>query len=436
MCGHVIAWSARLLTLLVFGAALTGCATFGNPDISFGSRMGFRPDDPQFSVGSSDDPCAALTKYIGYAVDLKESYRTRATQNRSWLYVAGIVGLGVAAASGGLGIAGAAAGTIALLSLSGGFTAGAFATIDNAELANVYTVAANDINSALGHVEARVTRCHSMADCSGQLAYLREAVTTARNTLETARTRSAAGALARASAQKKLLDDEIAKVQAQVATSGKAKAEKEAAAKDAAKKREAATEAQGVADTEKQKAAAAKQEADKLPDTDPAKQAAKVKADAADKKAKDAQDNATNKAKEAAEAEAKVSADDAARLTAVNPVTPPCLVSGNVTTVVAAITNINPTSVNAANTTIKLTVTPILLGSVPPNDLRVSVASQEVPVTAVTNTSGDTWEVSFIAPPPSPTAPGLPAGAAYEVSLRVESTKERVKNNSGQKLQY
>src|SRR5881396_3780062 len=181
-------WSARLLTLFVLGAILTGCGTFSNPDISLGSRIGFRPDDPQFKLGSPTDPCTGLTEYIRYAVDLKESYRTRATQNRSWLYVAGIVGLGVAAASGGLGIAGAAAGTIALLSVSGGFTAGAFATIDNSELANVYTVAANDINSAVAHVEARMTRCHSKEDCSGQLAYLREAVATARNTLETART--------------------------------------------------------------------------------------------------------------------------------------------------------------------------------------------------------------------------------------------------------
>jgi hypothetical protein len=431
---HMIGWSARLLTLLVLGAILIGCAT--NPGIHFGSRIGFRPDDPQFLVNSPDGPCKQLTAYVSYAVDLKESYRTRATQNRSWLYIAGITGLGVAAASGGLGIAGAAAATIALLSVSGGFTAGAFATIDNAELANVYTVAANDINSALGHVEARMTRCHSPADCSGQLAYLRVAVTAARNTLETARTASAAGALARATAQKKLLDDEIAKVQAQVATSGKAKAEKEAAAKDAAKKREAATEAQDMADTEKKKAASTKQDADKLSDADPAKPAAKANADAADKKAKDAQEDATKKAKDAAEAEAKVAADDAARLAAVNPVTPPCLVAGNVTTVVAVITNIHPTSVTAANTTITLTVTPIRLGSVPPNDLKVSIGSQEVPVTAVTNTSGDTWAVSFVAPPPSPAAPGLPPGAAYDVSLGVAPTKERVENNSGQKLQY
>lgn len=324
---HVIGWSPRLLTLFVLGAILTGCGTFSNSDISFGSRIGFRPDDPQIRVklNASPDSCEEqLNAYIAYAVDLKEAYRTRATQNRSWLYVAGIVGLGVAAAAGGLGIAGAAAGTIALLSVSGGFTAGAFATIDNSELANVYTVAANDIGSALAHVEARMTRCRSAEDCSGQLAYLREAVTTARNTLETARTSSAAGALARATAQKKLLDDEIAKVQTQFAAPAKTKAEKDAAEKDAAEMRHAANKAQGVADTAKQEAATAQKKAEQTPDGE-AKKKAQDEAAAANTKADNAQTTATAKAKEAAAAEAKLTADGAARMAAMVPVTPPCL---------------------------------------------------------------------------------------------------------------
>jgi hypothetical protein len=313
---HVIGWSARLLTLFLLGAILTGCGTFSNSGISFGSRIGLRPDDPKFVVDSPTDPCTGLTEYIRYAVDLKEAYRTRATQNRTWLYVAAIVGLGAAAASGGLGIAGAAAGTIALLSVSGGFTAGAFATIDNSELANVYTVAANDINSALAHVEARMTRCHSKEDCSGQLAYLREALATARNTLETARTASAAGALARATAQKKLLDDEITKVQAQVAAQAKAK--------DAADKRDAATKAQVEANTAKEEAATAKKKAEQAPD-DEAKTKAQAEAKDANDKAVNAQKTATAKATEATEAEAKSAADGAARLAAMAPVTPPCL---------------------------------------------------------------------------------------------------------------
>jgi len=323
---HVIGWSARLLTLFVLGAILTGCGTFSNPDISLGSRIGFRPDDPQFKLGSPTDSCTRLTSYIAYAVDLKESYRTRATQNRTWLYVAGIVGLGVAAASGGLGVAGAAAGTIALLSVSGGFTAGAFATINNSELANVYTVAANDIGNALAFVEARYERCDSPKDCSGQLAYLREAVTSARNTLETARTDSAAGALARATAQKKLLDDEIAKVQTQFAAPAKTKAEKDAAEKDAAEKKDAATKAKVVADTAKQEAAMAQEKAEKTPNTDgQAKAKAQAEATAATTKADKAQTTATEKAKEAMAAEEKLTADGVARMAAMAPVTPPCL---------------------------------------------------------------------------------------------------------------
>src|SRR5207249_1766412 len=153
-------------------------------------------------------------------------------QNRSWIYVAGVTGLGVAAASGGLAAAGAAAaGTLGLLAISGGFTAGVFATIDNAELANVYTVAANDIGTALANTQARIARCsRSREECSAELAYLSNRVTNARNTLETARTTSAAGALARAAAAKKLLDEEITKVQAQVEAEKKAKeaAEKKA----------------------------------------------------------------------------------------------------------------------------------------------------------------------------------------------------------------
>jgi hypothetical protein len=321
---HVIGWSARLLTLVVLGAILTGCGTFSNPGISFGSRIGLRPDDPQFIVDSPTDPCTGLTEYIRYAVDLKESYRTRATQNRSWLYVAGIVGLGVAAASGGLGIAGAAAGTIALLSVSGGFTAGAFATIDNSELANVYTVAANDINSAVAHVEARMTRCDSKEDCRGQLAYLREAVATARNTLETARTSSAAGALARATAQKKLLDDEIAKVQAQFAAPAKTKEEKDAAVKDVAEKRDAATKAQVEANKEAATAQKKAEQAEQASDGE-AKTKAQTEAAAAKAKADKAQETATAKAKAATDAEAKLSADGAARLAAMAPITPPCL---------------------------------------------------------------------------------------------------------------
>ena len=210
---------ARLLILMALTMILTGCGTlhsFTNPDISRGSRIGIRPDDPAINVQPLDH-CVELKNYVAYAVDLKEAYRTRATQNRMWLYVAGVTGLGVAAATGGLAAAGAAAVTLGLLAISGGFTAGVFATIDNAELSNVYTVAANDIGTALANTRARISRCsRSREECGAELVYLSDRVTHARNTLETARTASAAGALARAAAAKKLLDAEITKVQAQI----------------------------------------------------------------------------------------------------------------------------------------------------------------------------------------------------------------------------
>src|SRR5262245_25724877 len=171
-------WIGRLAPVLPLAVMLAGCGSFSG-DIDFGPRMGFRPDDPPMQVpGAVQQPektsCTALKDYIRYAENLKESYRTRATQNRSWIYVAAILGLGVAAASGALAAATAvAAGTLALLAISGGFASATFATIDNSELANVYTVAANNINKAIGNVEARVARCPGEVECAAQLAYLR-----------------------------------------------------------------------------------------------------------------------------------------------------------------------------------------------------------------------------------------------------------------------
>ena len=316
---HMFLRSARVLTLIAFGVSLTSCGTFTNPDINMGPRLGFRPDDPSFTMTPAD-PCKALTEYIQYAVNLKEAYRTRATQNRTWIYVAAITGLGVAAASGALAAATAvAAGTLALLAISGGFTAAAFATIDNSELANVYTVAANDIGTALGNAEGRVARCPFPEECKAELAYLIGAVTTARNMLETARTSSAAGALARATAQKKLLDEEIAKVQAQ--------AEAQAKAKDAADKREAANKAKIEADAAQKEAAEAKDKAKtaeqaRAPDAKNKADAAKI----AEDKATEADKTAKAKDKEAKEAEAKkAQIDAAARAAASAPVDPPCL---------------------------------------------------------------------------------------------------------------
>jgi hypothetical protein len=211
--GRARHWVGRLLMWVVLGTMLTGCtnATFKS-DLSFGSRIGLRPDEPNIGVPTAAaglTVCDKYEEYTRYALDLKESYRTRTTQNRTWIYVAGIMGLGVAAASGALAAATAvAAGTLALLAISGGAAAATFATIDNTQLANVYNAAANHIGTALATAEAQIVR--NPADCATPLATLLVAVSEARNTLETARTDSAAGALARALAGQQAIKDIIA----------------------------------------------------------------------------------------------------------------------------------------------------------------------------------------------------------------------------------
>jgi hypothetical protein len=382
-CAQVIYWGARLLTLIVFGATLTGCATFSNSDLYWGSRFGFRPDDPSFTV-QPDDPCDALRKYITYAVNLKEAYRTRATQNRTWIYVAAIAGLGVAAASGALAAASAvAAGTLALLAISGGVTASTFATLDNSELANVYTVAANDIGTALGNAEARIARCPSKEECSAELAYLTNAVTTARNTLETARTASAAGALARATAQKTLLDQEIAKVQAQV--------DAQAKAKEAADKKEAAAKARAEANT------AAKD----------AKNAPSDK-DAADK-ARESSQNAAAKEREPDEAAAKLQAASEAKAAAMAPTTPPCLASPGKVVLIGKIVAIKPdgnvTVMNGMASFLDAVVENVDLRNVSNESLFIEIGGVKAPVADKVQKSLDepySWSVRFVPPAKRP----------------------------------
>jgi hypothetical protein len=218
-------WVRHLLMGGVLVTVLTGCATFNTKDLSWGSRMGVRPDAPAIEDLMKAAPCDRFSKYTQYAKDLEEAYRTRGTQNRAWIYVAALTGLAVAATSGALAAATAVtAGTLALLSISGGFTAGAFATINNNQLANVYDDAAKEIGTAVANAEAHVWGVSpapasttpasaappSEAMCSAQLAELITTVSQARNKLDTARTDSAEGALIRATAGQAALKDIIA----------------------------------------------------------------------------------------------------------------------------------------------------------------------------------------------------------------------------------
>src|SRR5262245_46536466 len=106
-------WSVSGLLALV--GILSGWARFPQ-------NLGIRPNEPTVQIDAN--ACEEYRSYSSYAQALQEAYHSRASQNRGWLYVAGILGLGVAAASGGLAVAGVAAGTLGLLAISGGFAAG------------------------------------------------------------------------------------------------------------------------------------------------------------------------------------------------------------------------------------------------------------------------------------------------------------------------
>ena len=181
------------------------------------SHFGIRPDEPVIKTAASVDPtappvaCTEYQEYSAYAQQLQETYHSRASQNRVWIYVAGILGLGIAAASGGLGVAAAAgAGTIALLSISGGFSAAAFATINNSDLAEVYTISANSVDCALRQSNATFgARYGDQVACGEALQKLKEGVSKARTTLEQSRTNNAVAALVRAKEQRKTIDDLI-----------------------------------------------------------------------------------------------------------------------------------------------------------------------------------------------------------------------------------
>jgi hypothetical protein len=140
-----------VLTLVCLGGLTSGCLS--RPDL-MRSHMGVRPDEPDPTVAR--DRCDEYQEYVKYAQQLQEAYQSRASQNRWWIYVAAVTGLGAAAATGGLAAAGAAGvGTLALLGISGGFAAATFGTIDNAELAKMYAHSANSVDRAIQRANVR-----------------------------------------------------------------------------------------------------------------------------------------------------------------------------------------------------------------------------------------------------------------------------------------
>lgn len=207
---------ASVAIMLVLLGLLSGCAT-SRMDL-MRSHFGIRPDEP--AIKMEDSVCTEYVEYVTYAQQLQEAYHSRATQNRGWIYVAGLLGLGAAAASGALAAASAATvGTLALLSISGGFSAAAFMTIDNSDLAKTYTTAAISVSTALAASDASmlselpkesdVPRYKNAAACARALQTLKAGVSDARKDLETSRTDNAVGALARAVEQRNQLDKVI-----------------------------------------------------------------------------------------------------------------------------------------------------------------------------------------------------------------------------------
>ena len=232
MPGRIMRHPLALLFLFVaVGTVVSGCTTAGTTfrsDMTW-QRFGIRPDEPKLGVPANQSTCQEYMQYAAYAQRLMEAYHSRASQNRGWIYIAGITGLGVAAASGGLAAAATVgAGTLALLSLSGGFAAGTFATINNEELAHSYTIAVNRVDRALNSADAMLppaARFGSPDACGQALAHLKNGVLVARTKLEDARTHNALGALDRATEQQKkivAMAHEIVAQQAAVVTASPA----------------------------------------------------------------------------------------------------------------------------------------------------------------------------------------------------------------------
>ncbi len=201
----------RILGLSMSILVLAGCT---------GPRWGIRPDDPPYNV-QKKDACQEFVDYANYTQDLKEAYHSRATQNRSWIFVSGTTALATVTTTAALAAASSAsAGSLALVPIIGGFLSGVFAIADNPTLADIYTIAGNQLGTTLQKADEKLTtqngnRYADPAACASALVFLRQGVTETKNNLERARTDSAVAALQRATAQTQHLNKIAAEIQAQ-----------------------------------------------------------------------------------------------------------------------------------------------------------------------------------------------------------------------------
>lgn len=135
--------TTRLVLVLGLAVALMGCSLMPSSDFNLSAEMGIRPSLP--ALESKVNCSQRYADFQRFGRLTETAYRSRATQNRNWVYVAGTLLLGTTAATGGLAAAGATVLTLALLGISGAFGTGVFAMLDNGNLAVVYTAAADDI---------------------------------------------------------------------------------------------------------------------------------------------------------------------------------------------------------------------------------------------------------------------------------------------------
>lgn len=187
----------------------TGCNTM------YPRYLGIRPDSPSISPSREIqtrctdmhpggtrpllNACEAYLSHVEWAQQLAESYRTRATMNEWSIYLGGTIALGALSAVAGLGLAAAAATTtIGLIGVSSGFASGFFALLDNKTRAGFYTVAANEIASALAEADTKAVGATTPQAYTAATGLLAEKVSAAAATLETKRYEAAAAAAAAA----------------------------------------------------------------------------------------------------------------------------------------------------------------------------------------------------------------------------------------------
>jgi len=197
----------------------------------FPRYMGMRPDAPDGSASSGvrgecerrhpkPPPdadriaCEQYLAYVDWARQLTESYRSRATLNEWAIYAAGTIALAGLSVVAGLGLAAAAsATTIGLVGVSSGFAASFFAFMDNSTKAGFYTVAANDLTTALDKATQTTGTNPTATEYGAATKALSDSVSRIINELESHRFTAAAAAASSQQVQKAQQDlQELTKI--------------------------------------------------------------------------------------------------------------------------------------------------------------------------------------------------------------------------------